>query len=81
MWNMKIVEIIGIIILMCGVILIYDARPITKKIFGFGDQNEATKSLKIVGFILSVIGGLLILWGGKWEVRSGILGQLLRRLT
>lgn len=58
---MKIVEIIGIIILMCGVILIYDARPITKKIFGFGDQNEATKSLKIVGFILSVIGGLLIL--------------------
>lgn len=58
---MKIVEIIGIIILMCGVILIYDARPITKKVFGFGDQNEATKSLKIVGFILSVIGGLLIL--------------------
>ena len=58
---MKSVEIIGIIILMCGVILIYDARPITKKVFGFGDQNEATKSLKIVGFILSVIGGLLIL--------------------
>ena len=58
---MKIVEIIGIIILMCGVILIYDARPITKKVFGFGDQNEATKSIKIVGFILSVIGGLLIL--------------------
>jgi len=46
---------------MCGVILIYDARPITKKIFGFGDQNEATLGLKIVGFVICIIGGLLIL--------------------
>ena len=61
MWNMEIVKIIGTIILMCGVILIYDARPITKKIFSFGDQNEGVKGLKIVGFVLSVIGGLLIL--------------------
>ena len=59
---MKILAIIGIILAMCGVILIYDARPITKKIFGFGDQNEATLGLKIVGFVISVIGGLLILF-------------------
>lgn len=58
---MKIVEIIGTIILMCGVILIYDARPITKKVFSFGDQNDGVKGLKIIGFILSVIGGLLML--------------------
>lgn len=58
---MKIVEIIGIVILMCGVILIYDARPITKKVFSFGDQNDGVKGLKIVGFVLSVIGGLLML--------------------
>lgn len=58
---MEIVEIIGTIILMCGVILIYDARPITKKVFSFGDQNDGVKGLKIVGFILSVIGGLLML--------------------
>lgn len=58
---MKIVEIIGTIILMCGVILIYDARPITKKVFSFGDQNDGVKGLKIVGFILSIIGGLLML--------------------
>ncbi|MCI8397212.1 MAG: hypothetical protein HFJ52_06255 [Clostridia bacterium] len=43
-----------------GVILIYDARSITKKMFGFGDQNEATAGLKIVGFIMSIIGSLLI---------------------
>lgn len=58
---MEIVEIIGTVILMLGVILIYDARPITKKLFSFGDQNEGVKGMKIVGFVLSVIGGLLIL--------------------
>lgn len=57
---MKIVEIIGTIILMCGVILIYDARPITKKMFSFGDQNEATLGLKLVGFLFSIIGMILV---------------------
>ena len=59
---MRILWVIGIILAMCGVILIYDARPITKKIFGFGDQNEATLGLKIIGFVICVIGGLLILF-------------------
>ena len=58
---MKIVEIIGAVILMIGVIFIYVARPITKKLFSFGDQNEGVKGMKIVGFVLSIIGGLLIL--------------------
>lgn len=58
---MGIVEIIGTVILMCGVILIYDARPITKKVFSFGDRNEGVRGMKIVGFILTVIGGLLML--------------------
>ena len=58
---MNIIDFLGIVILMCGVILIYDARPITKKVFSFGDQNDGVKGLKIVGSVLSVIGGLLIL--------------------
>lgn len=58
---MEIVEIIGTIILMVGVILIYDARPITKKLFSFGDQNEGVRGMKIVGFVLSVIGGVMLL--------------------
>ena len=40
--------------------MIYDARPLTKKMFSFGDQNEATSGLKILGFIISIIGALLI---------------------
>ena len=58
---MGIVEIIGTIILAVGVMLIYDARPLTKKIFSFGDQNEGVRGMKIVGFVLSGIGGLIIM--------------------
>ena len=56
-----ILETIKVIILMIGVIMIYDARSITKKVFSFGDQNEAVMTLKIVGFIISTVAGFLIL--------------------
>ena len=55
-----ILSIIGLALCTAGVILIYDARSITKKMFGFGDQNEATSGLKIIGFIMGIIGSLLI---------------------
>ena len=55
-----ILRLIGALILLAGVILIYDARIITKKAFGFGDQNEATDGFKILGVILAVIGGFII---------------------
>ena len=34
-----IIKLIGLIMVLLGVILIYDARIITKRFFGFGDQN------------------------------------------
>ena len=55
-----ILEILGILLALVGVILIYDARPITKKFFSFGDQNEATSGLKIFGYIISIIGAFLV---------------------
>ena len=55
-----ILRLIGALILLAGVILIYDARIITKKMFGFGDQNEATTGFKILGAILGVVGALII---------------------
>ena len=55
-----ILKLIAVIILLIGVILIYDARIITKRFFGFGDQNEATTGLKIVGFIIAIIGGIIL---------------------
>lgn len=57
---MKILYVIGIILAMAGVILIYDARPITKKRFGFGDQNDATLGLKLIGFLISIIGAIIV---------------------
>ena len=54
-----IIKLIAVLMILAGVILIYDARIITKKFFGFGDQNEATSGLKILGFFGVIIGGLL----------------------
>ena len=52
--------LIGVLIVLLGIILIYDARILTKKFFGFGDQNEASSGLKILGFIVAIVGGLII---------------------
>ena len=59
-----VIKLIAVLIVLLGVILVYDARNITKKIFGFGDQNEASGGMKILGCILSII-GLLILFFTK----------------
>ena len=53
-----IMRLLMILLVLFGVILIYDARIITKKFFGFGDQNEGSSGLKILGFIIAIIGGL-----------------------
>ena len=53
-------RLIVTIVILIGAILIYDARIITKKMFGFGDQNEASSGLKILGWILSIIGVLIL---------------------
>lgn len=55
-----VLMIVGIIFALLGVIMVFDARRLTKKLFGFGDQNEATNGLKILGFILAIIGTLIL---------------------
>lgn len=54
-----IMKIISLIIILIGVILVYDARILTKRFFSFGDQNEGTAGLKIWGFIIALIGGII----------------------
>lgn len=61
MFKLKILLlIIGTISLVLGVKFIYDARPIVKKYFSFGDKNEATLGLKILGFVLIIIGAIIM---------------------
>ena len=55
-----IFKLIGALITLAGVILVYDARLITKKMFNYGDQNEATSGFKILGAILCMRGALII---------------------
>jgi len=55
-----VIRFIAVLIVLIGVILVYDARIITKKIFGFGDQNEAVSGLKILGWLLALIGILIL---------------------
>ncbi len=51
-----ILTIIGLIIALFGVICIFDARILTKKWFGFGDQNDGSAGLKMVGFVFTIAG-------------------------
>ncbi len=55
-----ILLILGLALATIGVILVYDARGISKKLFSFGDQNEASSGLKILGFFMALIGVLII---------------------
>lgn len=55
-----IIRIILLLLILSGIILIYDARILTKKFFGFGDQNEGSAGLKILGFIIAILGGIIL---------------------
>ncbi len=57
-----IVNLIAMLIVLLGVKFIYDARILSEKWFGFGDKNESTAGIKILGFILSIIGGIIIIY-------------------
>ena len=57
----NILNLIGIIIIAIGVVCVYDARNLTKKFFSTSDTNSETKTFKIVGFIISMIGSGIFL--------------------
>lgn len=51
--------IISAILLVIGVKFIFDARPIVKKYFSFGQENDATLGLKLLGVLFTLIGALI----------------------
>lgn len=59
---MEILNVIGILIgfliILFGVIMIYDARKLTEKWFSFHDKNAGSKWLKIGGLLLVIVGTL-----------------------
>ncbi len=57
-----IIKLIGYILVAIGVVFVFDARKITKNRFSFGDRNEGAKVLKVAGFVVSIIGVVIILF-------------------
>ncbi len=55
-----IINLFAMIIILIGTISIFDSRNISKELFSFGDQNTSSGILKIVGFIICVIGLAII---------------------
>lgn len=58
----NILNCIGIIVIAIGVICIYDARKLTNKFFSVSDTNTATRTFKIIGFIVSIIGSAILIF-------------------
>ncbi len=54
-------NIIGSSIALVGACVALDARRLVKKYFNFGEENNASMGLKIVGLIIIFIGGLILL--------------------
>ena len=55
-----IIKIIGLIIVALGVIGIYDARDLSQIFFSNSDKNNSAKILRIFGFIIAIIGAVIV---------------------
>lgn len=53
-------KMIGLIFVLVGVVMIYDARILTRNWFSFGDQNEASTGFKILGAVICIIGAVIV---------------------
>ena len=53
-------KLIGSVIAFVGCILIFDGRRVAKKYLNFGEENLATMSIKLFGFVLTVVGGFMM---------------------
>lgn len=55
-----VIKIICLILISIGVIGICDARDLSKKFFSDTDKNSSCKFLRIIGFIIAIIGLLIV---------------------
>ena len=52
-------NLIGASIALVGLILVFDARRITKKNFPTSEENSVTLGIKILGALVIIVGGVL----------------------
>ena len=59
-----VLKFVGVILVICGIMWVYDARRIIRKFFnGMGDQNEGALGLKIFGMIFVLVGAFIVYFG------------------
>ena len=58
-----IIKIIGLILISIGVIGVYDGRDLAKKFFSGSDKNASTNFLRIAGFMVAILGAVIIYIG------------------
>lgn len=56
-----IIKLISLVIISIGIVMVYDARKISKKWFSFNDVNRSSRLLKIVGFIIAALASIVII--------------------
>ena len=54
-------DIIGALVVLVGLLILFEARRLVKKYFNYGEENTATLGMKIVGVALVLVGGLIML--------------------
>lgn len=55
------IKLIGSVIALVGTIFIFDGRRVVKKYFNYGEENLATAGIKSFGFIIAVIGAIMMI--------------------
>ena len=53
-------KLIGSMIALVGVVLIFDGRRVVRKYFNYGEENLATAGMKGLGFIIVIVGALMM---------------------
>jgi len=56
-----VLKLIGVIVIAIGIVCVYDARKLVNKFFSTSDTNSAVRTMKIVGFVVAIIGGVLVI--------------------
>ena len=55
------INLIGSVIVLVGVCMALDSRRLVRKYLNFGEENIAVLGLKIVGFMIIFIGGIILM--------------------
>ena len=55
-----VLSVIGALIVLLGLFLCLDSRRLVKKYFNFGEENNAVLGMKILGFAIVIVGGIVL---------------------